>query len=255
MTHELMLKQELAFLREQVNAADLKIARLESALDACEDELEARGVRALLDSAHLEREILNELVMGQVKADAVSLEAAILELQQQAHRAARAHSQRWQHGRPTPSDYWEQQVRQAFLSELLGRYRAWKDGRPYYAPADGKQTSAFPEPDYALPWYPSISQPGEQSLPSSPVVPPPTAEMLVEALEQAGCRADHLTVIAEPDGFVLATGYAHNIAEREQCTQALGAVAGVRELLTGIVVADEARCPICHSQRLNGRNR
>ncbi len=253
MTHELVLKQELAFLREQANAADLKIARLESALEACEDELEARGVQALLDSAHLEREVLNELVMGQVRADAVSLEAAILELQQQARRAASVQSQRWQHGHPTPSAYWEQQVRQVFLSELLGRYRAWKDGRPYYAPADGKQPSAFPDPDYAHPWYSSTAQTREQSSQTSPDIPPPTTEILVEALERAGCRPDHLTVIAEPDGFVLATGYAHSIAEREQCAQALAGVEGVRELLTGIVIADEARCPVCHGQRLNGR--
>ncbi len=257
MTHELILKQELAFLREQVNAADLKIGRLESALEACESELEARGVRALLDSAHLEREVLNELVMGQVKADAVSLEAAILELRQQTQRAVSAQSQRWQHGHPTPSAYWEQQVRQAFLSELLGRYRAWKEGRPYYdyAPADSGEASTFPEPGYALPWYPSTSQAGEQSLPSSPVTPPPTAEILVEALERAGCRPDHLTVIAEPDGFVLATGYAHSVAEREQCTQVLAGVEGVQELLTGIVIVDGARCPVCHNQRLNGRRR
>ncbi len=255
MTHERMLKQELAFLREQANATDLKIARLENALEACEDELEARGVRALLDSAHLEREVLNELVMGQVKADTVSLEAAILELQQQLRRTISAQSQRWQHGHPTPSAYWEQQVRQAFLSELLGRYRAWKEGRPYYAPGDSKEASTFPEPDYALPWYPSTSQTAEPSGPSSPVASPPTAERLVEALERAGCRPDHLTVITEPDGFVLATGYAHSVAEREQCTQALAGVEGVQELLTGIVIADEARCPVCHNQRLNGRKR
>lgn len=253
--NETILRKELTFLREQMNVADLKIARLENALEASDERLEIEGLQAMLQAAQLERELLHALIMDRVKSGAVSLEATILEHRQQTQRAVAEQARHWQRGHPTPPGYWETQTKQAFLSELLGRYRAWKGGHPYYLPPNGKLMSRFPEPEYAHPWYPVAPQAMEQMPERTPSVTPLTPDTLAEALERAGCHPDHLTLVAESDGFVLATGYAHSLEEREQCTAVLASVEGVQELLTGIVIVDEARCPVCQTRRLDGRAR
>lgn len=253
MNRELATGSELVFLREQMNAIDHKIARLESALEACEDPLEADGLRAMLDTIRLERDVLDALIMGQVNAGAVSLEAAILDAEQRLHRAAEGQVRPWRRGRATSSTYWDYEMRQAFLSELLRRYHAWQDGRPHHAPANGKQSSGAPGPEFALPWYPSGAL--EEELPKErlPVTPPPTRDELYRVLEGIGVRPDHLRLVVEADGLVLATGFLHSEAEREQCEATLTAVEGVRELLSAFVVTEEGHCPLCQGRHRDGQ--
>jgi hypothetical protein len=245
MNREPAARPELIFLREQMNAIDHKIAHLEGALETCDDPLEANGLQAMLNTARLERDMLEELIMGQVDAGATSLEAAILDAEQRLRRAAGGRVSPWRHGHATPSSYWDYEARQAFLSELLSRYHAWQDGRPYHAPANGRQASVAPKPEFALPWYP-FNAPEEEPLAKRlPVTRPPTRDELYRVLEGLGVRPDHLRLVVEADGLVLVTGFLHSEAEREQCETALAAVEGVRELLTGIVVTEEAHCPLC----------
>jgi len=82
------LKRELAFLREQMHASDQKIARLQNALDDCEDRLESSGLAAMLRAARLERDQLNTVIMRQVDSNAVSLQAVILDRQETIRQAA-----------------------------------------------------------------------------------------------------------------------------------------------------------------------
>ncbi len=249
------LKQELAFLREQMHASDQKIARLQSALDTCEDRLESSGLAAMLHAARLERDQLNTVIMRQVDSNALSLQAVILDQQEAIRQATSPQALRWQRGHATPTAYWDAEIRQAYLDDLLRRYHAWQHGHPYYPPASSVRDTHPAAPEYALPWYPA-SPDGDHS--AQPDSEPPVAvsdEALADALKLAGCPTDHLTIVVEPDGFVLATGYAHNEAEREQCLTALVGVEGVREVLTGIVIADPARCPACQAARANGRVR
>lgn len=250
MIDERTLNLELAFLHEQMNALDSKIDHLEYALETCKDPLEASGLQAMLSTVQLEREVLNELIMHQVDAKAVSLEAAILEFERQANRAANGRAQHWQRGHPVPPVYWECQTRQAFLSELLSRYHAWKEERLFHPAADKQATSA---PGYAYPWYRSSSQKADLLAEHHSEALALTTKALYDALERAGCRPDHLTITTEPGGFVLATGYAHTPAERDQCAAVLASVEEVQELLTGIVVVEAAQCPICQAQRRNGQ--
>ncbi|GAB4415808.1 MAG: hypothetical protein Kow00106_11270 [Anaerolineae bacterium] len=254
MNRELTTRPELNFLREQMNAIDHKIAYLESALETCEDPLEANGLRAMLNTTRLERDVLDELILRQVDAGASSLEAVILDAEQRLRRAAEGRVSSWRHGHATPSSYWDYETRQAFLSELLSRYHAWQDGRPHHPPANGKRTSAeATTPGFALPWYP-FNAPEEEPLAERlPVTPPPTRDELFQMLEGVGVHPDHLRLVVEADGLVLATGFLHSEAEREQCEAALAAVEGVRELLTGIVVVEEAHCPLCQGRHPDRR--
>lgn len=249
------LKRELEFLREQMHASDQKTARLQNALDTCDDRLESSGLTAMLHAARLERDLLNAVIMRQVDSHALSLQAVILDQQEAIRQATDPQMLHWQRGHPTPTAYWDAEIRQTYLDDLLRRFHAWQHGRPYYPPATSARDTHAAAPEYAHPWYPASPDGSDLAQPDSE--PPVTVsdEALADALKHAGCPADHLTLIVEPDGFVLATGYAHSEAEREQCLTALVGVEGVREVLTGIVIADPARCPACQAAQANGRAR
>ena len=75
-------KRELAFLREQMHASDQKIARLQNALDNCEDRLESSSLTAMLHAANLERD---RTAVSGVNLDE---EAAKLIQYQQAYQAS-----------------------------------------------------------------------------------------------------------------------------------------------------------------------
>ncbi|MEW6580506.1 MAG: hypothetical protein AB1435_15110 [Chloroflexota bacterium] len=249
------LKRELAFLREQMHASDQKIARLQNALDDCEDRLESSGLAAMLRAARLERDQLNTVIMRQVDSNAVSLQAVILDRQETIRQAAGPQALRWQRGHSTPTAYWDAEIRQAYLDDLLRRFHAWQHGRPYYPPATTARDTHAAAPEYALPWYPASPDGSGQA--QTDIEPPVSVsdDALAAALRHAGCSPDHLTIVVEPDGFVLATGYAHSEAEREQCLAALVSVEGVREVLTGIVIADPPHCPVCQAAQATGRAR
>ncbi len=248
-------KRELAFLREQMHASDQKIARLQNALDNCEDRLESSSLTAMLHAANLERDLLNTVIMRQVDSNSVSLQAVILDQQETIRQAAHPQALRWQRGQATPTAYWDAEIRQAYLDDLLRRFHAWQHGRPYYPPAASARDTHAATPDYAHPWYPTSPDGSDQA--QGDIEPPVTVsdDALAAALKHAGCPPDHLTIVVELDGFVLATGYAHSEAEREQCLAALVGVEGVREVLTGIVIADPARCPACQAAQTGSRTR
>lgn len=247
------LKRELEFLREQMHSSDRKIARLQNALDDCDECLESSGLTAMLYAANLERDQLNRVIMRQVDSNAVSLQAVILHQQGAIRQAAAPQALHWQRGHATPAAYWDAEIRQAYLDNLLGRFHAWQHGRPYYPPITNAHRAHPLAPEYAHPWYPASPDGSDLAqLDSQPPVAV-SEEALTDALKQAGCPPDHLTVIVEPGGFVLVTGYAHNEAEREQCLAALMGVEGVREVLTGIVIVDSARCPACQAAQANER--
>ena len=114
-------KRELAFLREQMHASDQKIARLQNALDNCEDRLESSSLTAMLHAANLERDLLNTVIMRQVDSNSVSLQAVILDQQETIRQAADPQTLRWQRGQATPTAYWDAEIRQAYLDDLLRR--------------------------------------------------------------------------------------------------------------------------------------
>ena len=95
-------KRELAFLREQMHASDQKIARLQNALDNCEDRLESSSLTAMLHAANLERDLLNTVIMRQVDSNSVSLQAVILDQQETIRQAADPQTLRWQRGQAPP---------------------------------------------------------------------------------------------------------------------------------------------------------
>ncbi|MCZ7541153.1 MAG: BON domain-containing protein [Anaerolineae bacterium] len=249
------LKRELEFLREQMHTSDQKSARLQNALDACEDCLESSGLTAMLHAARLERDQLNAVIMRQVDSHVLSLQAVILDQQDAIRQAAGPQAVRWQRGHATPATYWDAEIRQAYLDTLLRCFHAWQHGHSYYPPAASARDTHPAAPEYAYPWYPAPLDGGDQTQAS--MEPPVTIsdDAIASALKHADCPADHLTIIAEPDGLVLATGYAHSEAGREQCLEALMGIAGVREVVIGVVIADPARCPACQAAQANGRAR
>ncbi len=247
------LKRELTFLRAQMDVADQKIARLQNALESCEDPLESSSLSAMLRAARLERDQLSTVIMRQVDSDAVSLQAVILDQQEAVRQTAGPQALRWHRGHSTPTTYWDAAIRGAYLDDLLRRFHAWQRGHPYYPPATSARDTHAAAPEYAHPWYPASPDGYDQTQISAE---PPVAisdEALADALKQIGYPADHLTIVVQPDGFVLATGYAHSEAERERCLVALTGVEGVREVLIGILIADPARCPACQSSATNSR--
>jgi hypothetical protein len=119
------------FLREQEKRIDKRIKRLARALEPCDDYLEARGLQAMLNNMQLERDLLHYL-MRQVNTCALSFDAVLLQQIDRYHRKVKQLSRNWRRGRPVPSAYWDAEVKRAFLTELLGRYHAWRVGRAYY---------------------------------------------------------------------------------------------------------------------------
>jgi hypothetical protein len=70
----------------------------------------------------------------------------------------------------------------------------------------------------------------------------------VEALRQKGYPDHHLEIVVQPEGQVIATGYAHSAEQHELAMQTIMAVKGVTELLADIKVVDSDACPVCHPE-------
>jgi hypothetical protein len=120
-----------SFLRAQEKRVDNRIKRLTSALEACDECLEAKGLQGTLNHKQLERDLLHHL-MRQVNTCTLSLDAVLLQQIDRYRRRVQQLSRNWRRGRPVPTGYWEAEVKRAFLTGLQGRYHAWYAGRPYY---------------------------------------------------------------------------------------------------------------------------
>jgi hypothetical protein len=130
------------FLREQEKRVDNRVKRLASALEACDECLEAKGLQGMLNNMRLERDLLHYL-MRQVNTCTLSLDAVLLQQIDRYRRRVQQLSRNWRRGRPIPTGYWEAEVKRAFLTDLLGRYHAWCVGRPYYAENPTSLDSSF----------------------------------------------------------------------------------------------------------------
>jgi hypothetical protein len=242
--------QVVAFLRAQMNELDSKVIRLQGALESCEECLEVNGLQASLHNIELERHLLNELLMNQLDAGALSLDALIMRAAEQYRREANRLAQHWQRGQQTPSAYWDAELRQSFLTELLSRYHARQDGRPYYV--SGSQSDVSPDDqtrrESIFPWF---SEPVQGGQPSTDEANALRADIF-SVLRRNDCPFDHLHVTIQPGGQVMVTGYAHGDDEREQILQIITRVEGVRQVLSDVKVVDPANCPICQPNVKNG---
>ena len=128
--HETETPRAYDFLCEQEKRIVNKIRRLASALEACDDYLEAKGLQGMLNNVHLERDLIQYL-MVQANTYNLSLDAVVLQQISQYRREIQRLSQSWTRGRSVPAGYWDAEVKRAFLFDLLGRYHAWCAGRPY----------------------------------------------------------------------------------------------------------------------------
>ncbi len=120
-----------SFLREQEKRVNNRVKRLASAMEACDECLEAKGLQGMLNYKQLEHDVLHYL-MRHVNACTLSLDAVLLQQIDRYRRKVQQLSRNWCRGKPIPTGYWEAEVKRAFLTDLLGRYHAWCVGRPYY---------------------------------------------------------------------------------------------------------------------------
>jgi hypothetical protein len=260
-----------AFLRDQLDQLEHKMARLHDALDASGDHLEAEGVKRLLTSAEREREVLGDLVDRQTDGAAVSLDALILQQIARFRRAAqRANS--WRIGQHTPSEYWDAEVKATFLTKLLGLYHAYHASRSYYQPAPSAPASGeVDSEDVRLyPWYFAPSEPSHEAhhedvnppnaagVPESLGVrdlPDALAQQIQSILEKCLYPRDHLNFIIQPDDPLIVTGYAHSAEIREYLLDLIMDLDGVQEVLADIKVVDPVTCPACLASNTAQRDR
>jgi hypothetical protein len=227
-------KQAVRFLQDQMNEADHKIARLHTALEACTECLERNGLESSLHDAQIGHDILHDLLMNQLGEQALSLDALILQQVEHARRDSSRLSENWQRGQATPPAYWDAQLKQGFLTDLLRRFHAWQDQRPYYVP-DSEPASSFasPEPD----------QPGAATDEAAQTL---RADIFA-ALRHAGLPFDHVRLTIQPGGVISVTGSVHNTDERAQTLKKIAGVKGVRSVQADLHVIDAAQCPVCQS--------
>lgn len=250
------VKNEVAFLREQMHHVEQKIERINNALAACDDCLEAEGLRRSLHSAELEREVLIGLLEDHLDKKTVSLEALILQRTDKWKNEEARLAQHWHRGRAIPSGYWDAEIKRGALGNLLRRYHAWHAGRPYYAPGrNGRR--AQPQDQYIHPWYivptrrpKPVATPAYHASKKHRSHDPLEAlyEDLVEALDNENIPADHLELIVEPDGQVIVTGYVHSEEQRVEALAAIIMVEDVAELLTDMKIVVPEDCPVCHPE-------
>ncbi|NDJ79128.1 MAG: BON domain-containing protein [Chloroflexi bacterium] len=281
MDWELEQAQGCAFLREQLEQNEHKISRLERALAACDDCLEADGLRRMLHTAELEREVLHDLLRWQASENALSLDALLMQRARHFEREVKRLSQGWHRGRRTPAAYWDAESQRAFVCGLLRRYHARHAGRPLYDDCAGssrngsaRNGAARPAPARPLPnpvqFGPVHQHPWYIPGPSSSNGHQPTEEQpdrfdeltleeidalhqdILAALETTTSLVDHLEIIVQPEGMVLLTGYvhddhaSHDDLDADAIVQAIYAVEGVTEIVADLKTVAPDRCPICH---------
>lgn len=246
-------QRAIDFLRAEMNVIDLKIARVQSALDAAEDRLERAGLEATLHALSVERDVVHNLIMCQVDDDALSLEAQLMQRIECAESRLQQ-SQRWRRGQRTPTDYWDAQIRRNKLNRLLTHFHSWPYDHPHeehiaMGPHDativGTNISAHP-------WYITAEVMEERTNGNRRRNGySRSAEILFEdvtaALDAAGVAADHLEIITEPLGNVIVTGYAHSADEHQHMLTTLLDVDGVFEVIEDIKIVEPDDCPVCRA--------
>lgn len=251
----------VAFLQAAINAGDRTIARLQEAIDHANDDLEAKGLRSMLQVAQTGQDVIHDLLMEQLGSDALSLQASILARQERCQQQLRRAAHNWRRGQRTPPAYWEAETCRAVLTDLLRSYQDWLEGRPVYPDLPVLHPSTLvteadiaPEETsgYAFPWYNDVL-PGNgangNARTAQEAGPPPSDgryAALREALDDYHCRADHLALIAETEGQVIVTGYVHSDEELRDCLDALLSVEGIFEVLQDVRVVAPEHCPVCH---------
>jgi len=236
----------IAFLNHQMNEMDERLAKLQGALESTEESsLEANSLRASLHNNELERDLLGDLLMGQMHAQPLSLDAAIMQRVEQYRREANRLAAHWQRGQETPSAYWDVEVQQSFLTELLSRFHAYDDD-PKHAEgrASARAAAAEPEPlsDAAsFPWFCDPAQEGRSAAPEMNRL----REDLYSALRRGGLPFDHLELWVETNGDVILTGYAHDEDERQEILRTVASVEGVYNTVSDLKIAQPDACPIC----------
>jgi hypothetical protein len=271
---------ERNFLRKRRIDAQHKIARLQHALAACDDCLEAESLERMLHAAQLEHDLIDDLLLEQQPADALSLDALIMTQLDIYNQQTRRLSHGWRRGRRTPAAYWEATSKQAVLNDLLRRYHAYHGGRPYYADRqrkpsaisrnrDGATDQPKPLPDpthfadtHTHPWYipapgtgpnhqPEDEQRDGLTLPELDTL----RERVYTVLDEAECTArydnleEHIEVIVQPDGMALLTGYVHSQDDLECVLERVDALDRVSQVVADLKVVRPANCPACHPER------
>ncbi len=130
------------FLHTQMHNVEHRIERLQSALDVCGECLEKDGLQAMLRNAQIERDLLQELTQNDSHS-ADSLEAHLIAAIQHSHDDLRRLAGSWHRGHKTPSAYWDTELRQVVLTDLLGRLHAWQEGHPLYPPVRAPRPVLF----------------------------------------------------------------------------------------------------------------
>ena len=255
--------RERGFLHEQASQVAHKITRFENALEICNECLEAEGLRRMLEGAYLERTLLDELLIAQNASDALALEAIILQRIECFQKQARRLSHNWRRGKPTPPGYWEAQQKQHFMEALLRELHAWRDGRPLYATANGRNgavpSSRKPLPDpthfgrvYNHPWFLAgrdtrngAASTAEEKNPEPEPEPRPhlseceietVHELIEHALDEIDFEADQLDIIVESDRRVILTGYAPSEDAREEVINTILQLDDVEEIISDIKI-------------------
>ncbi len=245
----------LAFLREEKSDLERRISRLRGAVRDCENSQEREGLQALLHAAQIELGLIEDLFAGQQSEAAVSLEAAIMDGMQRTRQERQRQARTWQRGKRTSSDYWDAAIKQTALQDVLRRYHAWTHGETLYArrsaatePPGGRDTHAYP-------WYPQPESARDDSGTAAGDYRQRrddhsrSAEMLYEAiiaaLEPLHVPKQHVDIIAEPLGYVIVMGYAHDEGFKQRIIETLLDVDGVFEVIEHIQVVEARHCPAC----------
>ncbi len=245
MPAELNHEQVIGFLNHQMNELDQKMARLQSALDGCEDCLEANGLQASLHNAEIEHDQLQDLLMSQLNAQTLSLDTAIMQRVEHLRREANRLAQRWQRGRETPPAYWDVEVKQSFLTDLLSHFHAYEDSRPVNQEPEKLAAEDESRTETEFPWF---ITPPESDQPATPATNR-LREEIFSALRRNGLAFDHLELFAEANGQVIVIGYTHDEDERKRILRTITDVEGVSQTVADVKVVDPAACPVCNARK------
>lgn len=242
------------FLRDEKTDLERKIGRLQRAVRDCEDCLESEGLRAMLRAAQVERDLIAELLADQCGEDALSLEAAIMGHIQRMQRERKRQARSWRRGERTSGGYWDAEIKQAALQNILRRYHAWAHGETLHERRSATLEGRGERDDGAYPWY---SQSGaardgadaDQGAGRGDYRSR-SAEMpykdIGAALEPLPIPGEHLEIIAEPLGQVIVMGYVHDEELKQRIIETLLDVDGVYEVIEHIQVVARGDCPACN---------
>jgi hypothetical protein len=263
-------QQARDFLEEQLKDVQHKIARLEHVKQTCTDCAEKAGLDRMLRAFEIERQVIEELLARQtdgavVPALGAQIVARIKRLQARATRPAA----RWRRGQPTPSTYWEAAHARTVLEQLLRRWHAWRDGRPYYpstsngvvaatshnAPAARLNLRANP---WGVPVTSATSSTSSAHSEDGEALAGNSAELVDEVravLERAGIETDHVDIVFASEHVAIVTAVVHTNAERRVIINTLIAQDKIELVLADIRVMNPDRCPVCKArEKDNGHN-